>query len=111
MLDFQDDIAKVFFGTDFAARFRCVRADVEVGEIRGIFGLSDNTALEGRARAAERKLHLPATIDVQLDDLLECLDDMPAQGVPAGTRFKVLERPQRVNDGAEMSVKLGSVKP
>jgi hypothetical protein len=109
VLDFEDDMAAVFFGADFAARFLRHRAAVESKAIAGILGIADEEALEGRVIAAARVLRVPALSDVRVDDVLEVLDAMPALGVLAGARFKVLDQPKRVNDGAEMEALLGSV--
>lgn len=111
MLNLEDDITAVFFGTDFAARFTRVRVGVDDAEISGIFGVTDGQALDRHAHAATRTLHTPATADVQRDDMLVCLEHLPEQGVPLGAQFKVLETPRRVNDGGEMTAKLGSLKP
>ncbi len=110
MLDLEDDMRGVFFSADFAARFQRTRTGQAVKQVVGILGIADDEALEGRAMAAARTLRLPSYSDVRADDVLQALDDMPSLGVPAGTRFKVLDQPRRVNDGAEMEALLGSVQ-
>lgn len=111
MLDFEDDMAEVFFGADFAARFLRHRAAVDSKTVVGILGIADEDALNGRVIAAARVLRAPALSDVRADDVLEVLDAMPSLGVMAGACFKVLEQPKRVNDGAELEALLGSVSP
>lgn len=111
MLGFEDDMRDVFFGSDFAGRVCGLRAGAVVGEVAGILGIADDQALEGRVVAAARTLRYPASIQLRVDDIVECLDAFPMQNVAAGTRFRVLEVPKRVNDGAEMEALLGSVSP
>ncbi|GKS96947.1 hypothetical protein [Acidovorax sp. SUPP2825] len=109
MLDFEDDMANVFFGSDFAGRFLRHRAGAESKIIVGIFGVADEEALEGRVIAAARVLRGPAVSDVRADDVLEAVDPIPSLDVLAGARFKVIDQPKRVNDGAEKEALLGSV--
>lgn len=111
MLDFQDDMTTVFFGSDFAARFRRHRAGAAPKDVVGILGIVDEEALEGRVMTASRALRSPAICDVRADDVLEVLDEMPSMGIQTGTRFRVLDQPKRVNDGEEIEALLGSVSP
>lgn len=110
MLDLEDDMRGVFFSDDFAARFQRTRAGQAAQDVVGILGIADDEALEGRVIAAARTLLLPAASDVRSGDTLQALDNLPSIGVPAGTRFRVLDVPRRVNDGAEMEALLGSVQ-
>ncbi|SFF14822.1 hypothetical protein [Paracidovorax wautersii] len=109
MLHLEEDMRTVFFGSDFAARFRRHRAGELAREVVGIVGTVDDEALEGRVFAASRTLRYPADCELRADDVLECLDEAASQGIKVGTRFRVLEAPRRVNDGAEMEALLGSV--
>lgn len=109
MLGIEDDMAGVFFGSDFAARLQRRRAGVDPKVITGILGIADEEGLEGRVIASARVLRTPALSDVRADDVLETLDAMPSLGIAVGARFRVLEAPKRVNDGAEMEALLGSV--
>ena len=111
MLDFEEDMAEVFFSDDFATRFERVRAAAAPLAVAGILGIADEEALEGRVIATVRVLRLPAACDVRVGDVLVALDSMPSQGIEVGARFKVLEPPQRVIDGAEMDALLGSAPP
>lgn len=109
MLDLEEDMATVFYGSDFATLFtrqRPAAADVDVAVI---FGVVDEEALDGRAMAATRKVQMPVTQDVRADDVLVAKEAIPALSIAVGARFRVLENPQRVNDGAEMEALLGSV--
>lgn len=110
MLGFDDDMHSVFFGGDFAATFERQRAGVAVQAVRGILGVLDDEALDGRVIAAARVLRLPAGSDLRAGDLLQTQQAQPALGVAAGALFKVLEPPLRVNDGAELEALLGSVQ-
>lgn len=109
MLDLEEDMTEVFFGDDFAARFVRHRAGAAAKDVVGILGIADEEALEGRVVASARQLRAPAVCDVLADDVLEVVDELPAFGIKAGTRFRVLDKPRRVNDGAEMEALLGSV--
>lgn len=109
MLDLEDDMAEVFFSDDFAARFVRHRAGATPKDVVGILGIADEEALEGRALTSARQLRAPALSDVLANDVLEVVDELPAFGIQAGTRYRVLDKPRRVNDGAEMEALLGSV--
>lgn len=109
MLDLEEDMLAVFYGPEFAATFtrqRPLAADVDVV---AIFGVVDAEALDGHALAATRKVQMPATQDVRADDVLVAVQAIPGHGIAAGARFRVLDTPQRVNDGMEMEALLGSV--
>ena len=108
MLDFEDDMATVFFGTDFAHTFTRQRPGVADVDVVGILGVEDVDALQDRVRAPARTLRMPASADVRADDVLVAVQAIPALRVAAGDRFRLLEVPQRVNDGAEMEALLGS---
>lgn len=110
MIDLEDDMRGVFFSADFATRFERTRAGQAANEVVGILGVADDEALDGHAMAAARTLRLPSGSDVRADDVLQALEAMPLLDVAVGTRFKVLDQPQRVNDGAEMEALLGSVQ-
>lgn len=99
----------VFFGTDFASRFAVRSAGLATGEVVGILGIADDEAMEGRVVAAARTLRYAGHILVRADDVLESLEALPSLGVRVGARFRVLEAPRRVNDGAEWEALLGGV--
>lgn len=109
MLDLEEDMATVFYGSDFAATFTRQRPSVADVDVTAIFGVVDEEALEGRAMAATRKVQMPVTQDVRADDVLVAKAAIPALNIAAGARFRVLDNPQRVNDGMEMEALLGSV--
>lgn len=109
MLDLGDDMRTVFYGGDFAATFRRHRRATAPKEVVGILGIADEDALDGKALAVARTLRMPSGCDVGADDVLEVVTGMPCLGVPEGARFRVLDKPARVNDGAEMEALLGSV--
>lgn len=109
MLDFREDMRTVFFGSDFASTFSRQRASVPDVDVVGILGIADDEALDGKVIAAARVLRMPTDLDVRADDVLIVRQAIPDLGVAIGARFKVLEKPKRVNDGAEMEALLGSV--
>lgn len=109
MLNLEEDLAAVFFGDDFTATFlrqRPLAPDVEVAVILGVV---DDEALEGRAIAAVRTARMPATADVRADDVLVALAAIEGMGIDMYTRLRVLDNPQRVNDGMELEALLSSV--
>ncbi len=108
-MDLEEDMALVFFGTDFAHTFTRQRPLVADVDVVAILGVADAEALDGRVIAAARTLRMPATADVRADDVLLAVQAIPGMGVAVGARFKVLEPPQRVNDGMEAEALLGSV--
>lgn len=107
---FDEDEAGVFYGPDFALRLMWQRAGVTMGQVSGILGLADEEALDGRAMAAQRVLCLPRC-DIRPDDTLIADVDWPESGLSAGDRFVVLDAPQRLNDGLDMQLLLGSAAP
>lgn len=109
MLDLEEDMATVFYGPDFATTFTRQRPMVADVDVTAIFGVVDEEALEGRAMAATRKVQMPVTQDVRADDVLVAKEAISALNIAAGARFRVLDNPQRVNDGMEMEALLGSV--
>lgn len=111
MLNLDHDLRKVFYGDDFALTFLIERQGVVVGSAAGILGVVDDDALDGRVIAAERTLRLPSNHDLYDRDVLTAQTDEPTIGVQIGDRFRVLAKPQRVNDGSEMEALLGSVRP
>ena len=111
MLDLEADLAAVFFGADFAAPFTRQRPLIADVQVLGIFGITDEEALDARAIASTRSLRIPATADVRADDVLVAVQAIPAAGVAQGARFKVLDVPHRLNDGMEREALLGSVGP
>lgn len=111
MLDLEEDMATVFYGPDFATTFTRQRPSVADVDVVLIFGVVDKEALEGRAMAATRKVQMPVTQDVRADDVLVAKEAIPALSIAVGARFRVLDNPQRVNDGMEMEALLGSVSP
>lgn len=111
MLDLEADLAAVFFGADFAMPFTRQRSLVADVEVLGILGTTDEEALDARAISSQRSLRTPATADVRADDVLVAVQAIPAMGVAQGARFRVLDVPQRVNDGMECEALLGSVGP
>lgn len=100
------DMDNVFF-SDFALRFLRVRAGVDSLEVSGNLGIEDVDALDDHAVAARRTLLLPAGVDLRADDHLQALDADAGQQLRVGDRFRVLDVPRRVNDGAEMEALLG----
>lgn len=109
MLDLEEDMATVFYGTDFATTFTRQRPLVADVDVAVIFGVVDAEALDGRAIAATRKVQMPVTQDVRADDVLLAVQAIPGLGIAVGARFRVLDNPRRVNDGMEMEALLGSV--
>ena len=109
MLDLDNDMATVFYGADFTATFTRQRAATADVNVVLIFGVVDEEALDGRAMAASRLVRMPATQDVRADDVLVAVHAIPGQGIAVGARFRVLDNPQRVNDGMEVEALLGSV--
>lgn len=109
MLDLEEDMATVFYGPDFAVTFTRQRPSVADVDVTVIFGVVDVEALDGRAMAATRKVQMPVTQDVRADDVLVAKAAIPGHGIAVGARFRVLDNPQRVNDGMEMEALLGSV--
>ena len=109
MLDLEEDMATVFYGTDFASTFTRQRPLVADVDVVVIFGVVDAEALDGRAIAATRKVQMPATQDVRADDVLLAVQEIPGLSIAVGARFRVLDNPRRVNDGMEMEALLGSV--
>lgn len=109
MLNLEDDMAAVFYGADFTATFLRQRALVPDAEVALILGIADEDALEGRAIAAVRTARMPATADVRADDVLVAVHAIPGLGIAMGTSLRVLDQPQRVNDGMELEALLSSV--
>ncbi len=109
MLDLEEDMTTVFYGPDFATTFTRQRPLVADVDVVLIFGVIDEEALDGRAIAATRKVQMPVTQDVRADDVLVAKEAIPLLGIAVGARFRLLDNPQRVNDGAEMEALLGSV--
>lgn len=108
MIDHAHDLATVFYGPDFASPFLRVRPEAADVQVMVILGAVDAEVLEGRAIAAVRTVRFVAGQDVRADDKLIALAAV-GPDVPAGTAFKLLEKPQRVNDGLEVEALLGSV--
>lgn len=106
MLDLHTDLAAVFFGPDFAAPYIRQRNGADDVTIMLVTGAVDEKALDGRAMSAVRVAHFAAGQDVRADDKLIAQQDGP--GAPAGTAYKLLEQPVRLNDGLEMEALLGS---
>jgi hypothetical protein len=101
------DLAAVFYGPDFAPLFKRVRPSAADLDVRLILGTVDGEVLEGRSLAATRTARFVAGQDVRADDKLVAVED-GGPGVPIGTAFRLLEAPQRVNDGLEVEALLGS---
>ena len=70
MLNLEEDMTTVFYGSDFANTFTRQRPMVTDVDVSVIFGVVDAEALDGRAMAATRKVQMPATQDVRADDVL-----------------------------------------
>lgn len=109
MLNLEEDMASVFYGSDFATTFTRQRPSAADVNVTVIFGVLDEEALDGRAIAATRSVRMPATQDVCADDVLVATQSIQGQNITTGARFRVLDNPQRVNDGMEMEALLGSV--
>ncbi len=107
MIDHAHDLATVFYGPDFASPFLRVRPLADDVEVMAILGTVDDDALEGRVIAATRTARFVGGQDVRADDRLIAVDPVSAD-VPAGTAFRVLEKPRQVNDGLELEALLGS---
>ena len=110
MQDMDHDLQQVFYGEDFALRLLRVRPGADDLEFRGIVGVADEDALENRVITTARSLQCPATVDLRADDAVRALEASPTQGIAAGDKFRVLDVPERINDGAELEALLGSVK-
>lgn len=109
MLDLTDDMATVFYGADFASTWLRQRPPGADEVVVGIFGVADEAALDGHAITAARVLRMPSVADVLADDVVMATVAIPGLGVVVGDRFRVLDKPKRVGDGAEMEALLGSV--
>ena len=109
MLNLEEDMATVFYGSDFGITFTRQRPSVADVDVVAIVGVVDTEALDGRAMAATRKVQMPVTQDVRADDVLVAKRAVQSLGIAVGARFRVLDNPQRVNDGMEMEALLGSV--
>lgn len=107
MLDLEADLSAVFFGADFATPFTRQRPDVADVTVMAIVGAVDRDALEGRAMSAVRSAHFAAGQDVRAADKL-IAQQVAGPDVPAGTAYRVLDTPRRVNDGLELEALLGS---
>lgn len=110
MLDLADDLRDVFFGADFAVPFTRRRLAADDVTVQLILGTVDDEALDGRAMSAVRVAHFAAGQDVRADDKL-LAQQAVGPDVPAGTAYRVLDTPRRVNDGLELSALLGSAVP
>lgn len=108
MLDLSDDMSNVFYGSDFASTWLRRRPPAADQVVVGIFGVADAEALDGHAIAAARVLRMPSIADVLADDVLMATVAIPDLGVVMGARYRVLDKPMRVGDGAEMEALLGS---
>lgn len=108
MLDLADDLATVFYGADFATPFTRQRPAAVDVTVMAIIGAVDDEVLDARAMAASRVARFAAGQDVFADDKLVA-QQAAGPGVPAGTAFRVLDTPRRVNDGLELEALLGSV--
>ena len=106
MLNLHADLAAVFFGPDFAAPYTRRRPAAPDVTIMVATGAVDEQALDGRAMSAVRVAHFAAGQDVRADDKLIAQQD--SADVPAGTAYRVLEMPRRINDGLELQALLGS---
>lgn len=107
MLDLAGDLATVFFGADFATPFTRQRPGAADVTVMAIIGAVDSEALEGRAMSAVRTAHFSAGQDVRAGDKL-IASQAASPEVPAGTAYRVLDTPRRVNDGLELEALLGS---
>lgn len=110
MLDLDHDMQAVFYCSDFALQLKRVRPGVEDLQFQGIVGMTDREALEGHAMATSRTLQCPGLVDLRADDIVQLLEAVPQLGLAEGSRFRVLDVPERVNDGAELVVLLGSTR-
>lgn len=108
MIDFAHDLVEVFYGPDFSTPFTRQRLNAADVTVMAIFGTADDAVLDGRAIAAARVVRFAIGQDVLADDRLVA-QEAAGSDVPAGTAFKVLDTPQRVNDGLELEALLGSV--
>lgn len=108
MIDHAHDLATVFYGPDFASPFRRVRPSAADVEVMVILSAVDDDALEGRAMSAVRTARFVGGQDVRADDRLVAVNAVNVE-VPAGTAFRLLDNPRRVNDGLEVEALLGSV--
>ena len=109
MLSLDEDMAAVFYSTDFATTFTRQRPLAPDADVVAIFGVADGEALDSRAMAVTRTVQMPASQDVRADDVLVVKLGAAQPGLVVGTQFRVLDMPQRMNDGMEMQALLGSV--
>lgn len=107
MLNLADDLSIVFFSADFATPFTRQRPAVADVTVVAIVGAVDDEALDGRAMAAVRVAHFAAGQDIRAGDKLVA-QQAASPDVPAGTAYRVLDTPRRVNDGLELEALLGS---
>lgn len=107
MLDFADDLSAVFYGADFATPFTRQRPAALDVTVMAIIGAVDDEVLDARAMAAVRVVRFAAGQDVRADDRLVA-QQAAGPEVPAGTAYRVLDVPRRVNDGLELEALLGS---
>lgn len=110
MLDLDHDMQAVFYCSDFALQLKRVRPGVEDLVFQGIVGMTDREALDGHAMATSRTLQCPGLVDLRAYDVVQLLEAVPQLGLAEGSRFRVLDMPERVNDGAELLVLLGSTR-
>lgn len=106
MIDFEADMANVFYGSDFACAFVRQRAGVANETVKGIPGRQDKEALDGHVLAAQRQLLLPASAGLKRDDTLTAVADVPQWSAQANDVFKVLDL-EHVGDGTEVLAHIG----
>lgn len=107
MLSLQEDLATVFYSSDFATPMRRERSAALDVTVMAIVGTVDDEVLDGRAIAATRTARFAASHDVRADDKLITLQAIGSD-LPAGSAFRVLDKPRRVGDGLELEALLGS---
>lgn len=107
MIDHAADLAEVFYGPDSAYPFTRKRPGFADVTVMVIMGADDRSALEDRVIATHRLGRFVASQDVRAGDLLVAQQEVPLQ-LAQGAALRVLEAPERVNDGMEMEALLGS---
>lgn len=110
MIDPAADLAAILAAPDFAKSFRRIRPLAEPVDVRMIVGTVDEEALQRYALSCVRKALFAAGSDVRVDDEILALEAVDIN-IPEGTMLKVLDIPQRVNDGLEVEALLGSATP
>jgi len=106
MIDFDADMADVFYGDDFTSAFVRQRAGVANEPVKGIPARQDKDALDGHAVATQRQLLVPASAGLKRDDILTAVAAIPQWAAQPGAVFVVLDL-EHVGDGTEVLAYIG----